>query len=202
MNKDMNRVNDDQEKNKNVKEQILRAAKKLFSSQGYEGTTVRQICEAAGVSLALVSYHFGGKEKVFFALFDPIRETVINHHYDMSDSFNALSSFCRSFIIFRHEEHELLNILQQELLLKSPRLDLMTDVFLPSWEQLRQILKACKEQGIVEYQSLEMTINFVMGTLMFSLNNPFLNPSETNFSPDEAADLAIGYILNGIRKKA
>ncbi|MCM3129513.1 TetR/AcrR family transcriptional regulator [Paenibacillus provencensis] len=195
----MSLAKDDQGKNKNVKEQILKAAKKLFSSQGYEATTVRQICEEAGVSLALVSYHFGGKEKVFFALFDPIRETTRNHLYDLSKPLAALTDFCRSFVLFRYEEHELITILQQELFLKSPRLDLMTDVFLPSWNELRQILTACKENGIVEYESLEMTINFVMGTLIFSLSNPFLNPIVKNYSPEEASEQAIGYILKGIR---
>ncbi|SFS52674.1 TetR/AcrR family transcriptional regulator [Paenibacillus sp. 453mf] len=195
----MSLAKDDQGKNKNVKEQILKAAKKLFSSQGYEATTVRQICEEAGVSLALVSYHFGGKEKVFFALFDPIRETTQNHLYDLSKPLAALTDFCRSFVLFRYEEHELITILQQELFLKSPRLDLMTDVFLPSWNELRQILTACKENGIVEYESLEMTINFVMGTLIFSLSNPFLNPIVKNYSPEEASEQAIGYILKGIR---
>ncbi|WDH84883.1 TetR/AcrR family transcriptional regulator [Paenibacillus urinalis] len=190
---------DVQEKNKHVKDQILKAAKKLFSSQGYEATTVRQICEEAGVSLALVSYHFGGKENVFFALFDPIRETTQNHLYDLSKPLDALIDFCRSFVLFRYEEHELITILQQELFLMSPRLELMTDVFLPSWDELRQILTACKEQGVIEYESLEMTINFVMGTLIFSLSNPFLNPIEKNYSPEEAAEQAIGYILKGIR---
>ncbi|RUS47365.1 TetR/AcrR family transcriptional regulator [Cohnella sp. AR92] len=201
MNKDKNRINDDRDKNREVKDQILRAARSLFSTHGYEGTTVRQICDEAGVSLALVSYHFGGKEKVFSALFDPIREILTNSHYDLSDSMNELIRFCRVFVIFRHQQRELFNIMQHELLLRSPRLDTLTDVFLPTWEQLREILKACAEQGHVEYRSLDMAINFVMGTLMFSLNNPFLNPSETDFSPEEAADLAIGYMLDGIRRR-
>lgn len=201
MTKANSRMNEDREKNKEVKEQILRAAKKLFSAHGYEGTTVRQICDEAGVSLALVSYHFGGKEKVFSALFDSTRETLMHLHYDLSDPMEALVHFCRMFVIYRHEERELMNILQQELLMKSPRMETLTDVFLPTWEQLRLILEAGKDQGIVECRSIDMAINFVMGTLMFSLNNPFLNPSETDFTPEEAAELAIGYILDGIRKR-
>lgn len=55
-----------------VKLRILLAARKLFARQGFDRTTVRQICEEAGVNLALVSYHFGGKEKVFYALFERI----------------------------------------------------------------------------------------------------------------------------------
>lgn len=49
---------------------ILQSAKSLFASHGFDRTTVRQICEDADVNIALVSYHFGGKEKVFQALFE------------------------------------------------------------------------------------------------------------------------------------
>ena len=49
-----------------MKIRILLAAKKLFAKQGFDGTSVRQICEEAGANVALVSYYFGGKEKVFY----------------------------------------------------------------------------------------------------------------------------------------
>lgn len=53
-----------------IKLKILQAAKNRFASQGFDGTTVRQICEDAGANQALVSYYFGGKENMFFTMFD------------------------------------------------------------------------------------------------------------------------------------
>lgn len=191
----------DQDKNKEVKDQILRSAKMLFSKHGYNGTTVRQICDEANVSIALISYHFGGKGNVFFELFEPLREPFMNFTFDLSDPKQALIDFCNMFVSYRYEEHELINIMQQELLLKSPRLDMLRDVFLPSWEQLRLILLACQEQDKIEVESIDMAINFVMGTLMFSLTNPFLNPVKEDYTPDEAAKLAVSYILNGLHQR-
>ncbi len=49
--------------------QILTQAEALFAAKGYEGTTVRDIAEAAGVNLAMISYYFGSKEKLLEALF-------------------------------------------------------------------------------------------------------------------------------------
>ena len=49
--------------------QILSKAEELFAARGYEGTTVRDIAEAAGVNLAMISYYFGSKEKLLEALF-------------------------------------------------------------------------------------------------------------------------------------
>ena len=189
------------EKNKEVKEQILQAAKSLFSSRGYDGTTVRQICDEANVSLALVSYHFGGKENVFNALFEPLRDTFMNAQYDVSDSLGALRSFCRNFVLYRIHEHELIDILQQEIVMNSPRLEMLKDVFLPSWEQLRTILQACQEQQTIHYESIDVALNFIMGSLMYSLNNPFLNRSSLQSTPEQIAELAVHFVFNGLHTK-
>ena len=50
--------------------QIINTAETLFASRGFEGTSVRDIAEAAGINLAMISYYFGSKEKLMEALFD------------------------------------------------------------------------------------------------------------------------------------
>jgi AcrR family transcriptional regulator len=50
--------------------QIMEAAERLFADKGFEGTSVRDIAEAAGVNLAMISYYFGSKEKLMEAMFD------------------------------------------------------------------------------------------------------------------------------------
>src|SRR5678810_1267508 len=49
--------------------QIMEAAEKLFAEQGFAGTSVRDIAEAANVNLAMISYYFGSKEKLMEAMF-------------------------------------------------------------------------------------------------------------------------------------
>lgn len=44
---------------------ILDAAEALFAERGYYGVSLRDITQAAGVQLALASYHFGAKEDLF-----------------------------------------------------------------------------------------------------------------------------------------
>src|SRR6202521_1236810 len=51
------------------KERILDAAERLFARHGFYGISVRDITEEAGVDVALVSYHFGGKRELFTAVF-------------------------------------------------------------------------------------------------------------------------------------
>ena len=52
-----------------AKLRILDAAERLFARNGFYGVSVRDITEAAGVDVALVSYHFGGKRELFAAVF-------------------------------------------------------------------------------------------------------------------------------------
>jgi AcrR family transcriptional regulator len=46
---------------------LLRAAQTLFGQQGFEGTTIREIGEQAGVDAALIARDFGSKDDLYIA---------------------------------------------------------------------------------------------------------------------------------------
>ena len=50
------------------KEAILIEAEKLFSEQDFDAVSVRDLAKAANVNVAMISYYFGSKEKLFEAL--------------------------------------------------------------------------------------------------------------------------------------
>lgn len=47
------------------RDQILLTAGHVFAEQGFERTTIREICTRAGVNLASVNYYFGDKETLY-----------------------------------------------------------------------------------------------------------------------------------------
>jgi AcrR family transcriptional regulator len=49
---------------------LLEAAEKLFAEKGYDGTSVRDIAQEAGVNLAMISYYFGSKDGLLRVLFE------------------------------------------------------------------------------------------------------------------------------------
>lgn len=51
-----------------TKVKILDTAERMFATQGFAGTTMRNLVKAAGVNLAAVSYHFGSKEELHQAV--------------------------------------------------------------------------------------------------------------------------------------
>ena len=50
--------------------QIIETAERLFAERGFDGTSVRDIADEAGVNVAMISYYFGSKEKMMEALFE------------------------------------------------------------------------------------------------------------------------------------
>jgi AcrR family transcriptional regulator len=50
------------------REHILIVAEELFGEKGFDGASVRDIAQKAGVNLAMISYYFGSKEKLLEAL--------------------------------------------------------------------------------------------------------------------------------------
>jgi AcrR family transcriptional regulator len=47
------------------KQKLLKTAARLFSTQGFNGTTTLQIAREAGVTEPLIYYHFNGKDDLF-----------------------------------------------------------------------------------------------------------------------------------------
>ncbi len=60
-----------------TRERLLNAAEQLFAEHGISGTTLRALTRAAGVNLAAVHYHFGGKEGLLDAVVER-RATAMN----------------------------------------------------------------------------------------------------------------------------
>jgi TetR/AcrR family transcriptional regulator len=48
---------------------ILEAAKKVFITHGFDGTSMQQIANEAGINKSLLHYYFRNKEKLFAAVF-------------------------------------------------------------------------------------------------------------------------------------
>jgi AcrR family transcriptional regulator len=48
-----------------TRERIIDAAGEIFAQRGFDATTVRDICNAAGANIAAVNYYFGDKQRLY-----------------------------------------------------------------------------------------------------------------------------------------
>lgn len=60
--------------NENSKQRILNAATKLFAVQGFDGTSIRQICKEANANICMVSYFWGGKQELYNGIIEDLVE--------------------------------------------------------------------------------------------------------------------------------
>jgi TetR/AcrR family transcriptional regulator len=58
------------------REALILAAIRLFAERGFDGTTTRDIVQATGLNISLISYYFGGKEGLMGACLEYIQERI------------------------------------------------------------------------------------------------------------------------------
>jgi AcrR family transcriptional regulator len=72
-----------------TRDALLAAAERLFSANGVEGTSVRQIIKEAGVNLGAINYHFGTKERLALEVFARRMEPVNRERIRRLDALEA-----------------------------------------------------------------------------------------------------------------
>ena len=55
-------------KARSTRVRLLKAASRVFTRKGYRDATIAEISERAGANIASVNYHFGGKRKLYVAV--------------------------------------------------------------------------------------------------------------------------------------
>ena len=76
-------------KSERSRRQVLDAALRLFSHQGYRGTSVREIADEASVSIGNVYHHFPDKESIFKTLLDELTEITDSGRFPLRRALSA-----------------------------------------------------------------------------------------------------------------
>lgn len=86
-------------------EKLRLAATELFAEMGYNGTSVRSICDKAGANIGAVNYHFGSKQGLYEVvvrdMFTDLTGAVKDLHITPSDQESwekALTVWVHSFL--------------------------------------------------------------------------------------------------------
>ncbi|WP_038088601.1 TetR/AcrR family transcriptional regulator [Tumebacillus flagellatus] len=188
--------------NEDVKARILAAAKKLFAEKGYSATSIRQICEEAGANVALVSYHFGGKEKLLDAVLrnffpDEMRYAVMER---LENPVDRLKFLIREFLIAMRTDPEVTRILMLEIMLGAERLKTILPHTLSFWQRLREEIRAATEQGLFDIDSLDHALVQTMAVMIYPLHSSGFQPLMESWPPDLETEIAqrTRFVLRGL----
>jgi TetR/AcrR family transcriptional regulator len=105
-----------------TREAILVAAEDYFARRGFDGASLNQIAEAAGVARSTPAYFFGSKE----ALYDAVLERVIARGQDVmarayarggdGSAEDAVDQFVAALVDFLGHDRNFLRLIQREAL--------------------------------------------------------------------------------------
>lgn len=87
-----------------ARERLMHTAMRAFAARGFDGVTIRDLAQEAGVNIAAVNYHFGSKEDLHQAvmtraLSEWTSETVVIEDMTADESLAAVVAMIMSALI-------------------------------------------------------------------------------------------------------
>lgn len=74
-----------------IKQEMLEAARRILSTEGYSALSTRRVASEAGVALSQIHYHFGTKEGLILALLDEFIKIKIGRQRELFETDLPLS---------------------------------------------------------------------------------------------------------------
>src|SRR5262245_56785342 len=96
-------------------DRILNKALELFSTKGYDATSVREICEAAQITKPTLYHFYGSKEGVYRALVEgallEYKERLVRQVEAPGPPIERLKAIARDYFAFARERRELVRFI-------------------------------------------------------------------------------------------
>ena len=186
------------------KKRILEAAKICFAAEGFKGTSIRKICERADANLALVSYYFGSKEKLYLSVIEYLYDSTeqnLGYLKNDSDPKLALHRFVDIFLHMRLQDKQFHMLLKHELSIDNTRSEAVNRIITPYFERLRSILIDGKNHAVFHYESIDLIMTFIASILIYPVYDTLISTSNV-FEPFEIQKQiteTAQFILAGLR---
>ena len=122
------------EKNNNIEKRILWVAERLFLEKGFSGTSTTEIAKSVGCNQALIHYYFRTKEKLFWDVFAPKMEQVVEYLdaplNDDVDFLQKISNIIEFYFNTLELDERLAPFIVNELIMHPSRWDMFRKRFL------------------------------------------------------------------------
>lgn len=162
---------------KNSKDAIIQAAISLFNTQGFHGTTVRDIAGKAKVNIANISYYFQNKNGLLEYCFTNYYEKYINELEKgivelESGAYSSLKKIIGNILKFQCENIHLTRFVLRELSLDTQIVREMMSTYLM---KERYYFTKILEIGVARQEFKKVNANYFIIQLKGLLSMPFLN---------------------------
>ena len=137
-----------------TRQRIVQSASTIFAERGFEGVSLRDIAEHAGVTHGLLRHHFGSKEDIWRSVIDA---TVANYVAELapllagaeegSPPAEALRTAARLLIRTTARRPDVARLLMHEGIVGGPRLDYFMQQIAPIRVRMAVCFQAVQREG-------------------------------------------------------
>ena len=172
------------------KERILEAAEKLFGDLGFEAVSTRVLAREAGVNMAMLSYYFGSKEKLFECMVTRRSEEGRANLLEIAGSSN--SPKIKIDLLIDYFVEKLINsgrmqaIFSREISLQQRKgvSNLICVHYMNTIQTIMKVIKEGEKMGQFRKVDYELTIVSILSTISYLVNSPAMCRMIFNLADD------------------
>lgn len=154
------------------REQILVAAENLFAEKGFDATSVRELAKKAGVNIAMISYYFGSKEKLFESVVE-YRTSYMRGKLQLLNQNEVLDPMAKIELVIDYYVDRIFSarsfhkILHREMMLKQRNAfhSNIAEILLRNAMEVKKIIREGQRKGYFRKVDAELVMVSVIGTI-------------------------------------
>ena len=160
------------ERNQNIEKRILWVAERLFLEKGFSGTSTTEIAKTVGCNQALIHYYFRTKEKLFWDVFAPKMEQVVEYLDapldEAVDFFDRISNIIDFYFGILELDERLAPFIVNELIMHPGRWETFRDRFLRNesrsraFKRFELMVKDEVEKGLIRpFEPIDLLLDIM-----------------------------------------
>lgn len=170
--------------NRNVEQDIIDAARKVFHEKGYKESTMRDIAAEANINMAMLHYYFRSKDNLFYLVFDEafkmlysdVIKILSNNELDL---FEKIRTIVSEYITFFSEKPYLPQFIMGEII-RNPekigeRMQRNTNLIVAFRIFTEQLKKECEKGTIQQISALSLILNIISLCVFPAVARPLIN---------------------------
>ncbi|MEK7298521.1 MAG: TetR family transcriptional regulator [Candidatus Margulisiibacteriota bacterium] len=165
---------------------LLQSGKRLFSLKGYDGTTVKDLADEAGVNISLVSYYFGGKEGLYRACLQDFSDSrlqlakrILTDPESVDDLKVRLSLFFQEMIQLYVDEPDLTRLVHCANDSSQSITDTVVPMLFKIFDMQHTFLKLAQNKGFIDPAvDVQITTRLCFGMLAHVIKTDHLQEKQ------------------------
>lgn len=185
----------------NTKRAIFEAAIKIFSTCGFDGATMEDMAQEAGVAKGTLYYHFKSKEELFKYIITEGMELVGQQLKEAAEkeksSLEKLKVLCRVQLKLVSEKRDFFKVVMSQLWGQEVRQLELRDIINRYLVNIEGYIKKAMEDGVIRKDEPYFMAYTFFGALCTAAIYELINENSSN--ADKVTERLMSYLMSGIQ---